>query len=92
MPLMRWMTTGAAAIGVFTVAAFAVAASGPVDVSGLSPFAACTVGGPGTNYVNSEVEPFVVRVKMMSPRSEAACICAVTLALSLGKRLRSHTA
>jgi hypothetical protein len=30
-----------------------------VDVSGLSPFSGCTVGGPGTNFVNSEVEPFV---------------------------------
>jgi hypothetical protein len=37
----------------------ALAAAGPVDVSGLSPFASCTVGGPGTNFVNSEVEPFV---------------------------------
>jgi len=24
-----------------------------------SPFASCTVGGPGTNYPNAEVEPFV---------------------------------
>src|SRR2546423_6106011 len=30
-----------------------------VNVSGLSPFSGCTVGGPGTNFVNSEVEPFV---------------------------------
>src|SRR5439155_5620541 len=30
-----------------------------VQVSGPSPFAACTVGGPGTNYPNAEVEPFV---------------------------------
>ena len=36
--------------------------------------------------------PFVVRVKMMSPRIEAAFICAVRSALSLGKRLRSQTA
>ncbi len=28
-------------------------------VSGPSPFANCTIGGPGTNYVNSEVEPWV---------------------------------
>jgi len=28
-------------------------------VSGPSPFAACTIGGPGTNYVNAEVEPRV---------------------------------
>jgi hypothetical protein len=55
----RWITTGAAAIAVLAVTGFALAASGPVDVSGLSPFAACTVGGPGTNYPNSEVEPFV---------------------------------
>ncbi|HLO28045.1 MAG TPA: sialidase family protein, partial [Anaerolineales bacterium] len=27
--------------------------------SGSSPFAACTIGGPGTLYVNSEVEPWV---------------------------------
>src|SRR6267378_4293927 len=30
-----------------------------VNVSGLSQFSGCTVGGPGTNFVNSEVEPFV---------------------------------
>ncbi len=35
------------------------AASLPVAVSGSSPFAACTIGGPGTNYVNAEVEPWV---------------------------------
>src|SRR5512143_2134956 len=28
-------------------------------VSGPSPFALCTAGGPGTNYVNAEVEPWV---------------------------------
>lgn len=31
----------------------------PVRVSGPSPFAACTIGGPGVNYVNAEVEPWV---------------------------------
>lgn len=41
------------------VAGLALAAGGPIDVSGSSPFASCTVGGPGTNFVNSEVEPFV---------------------------------
>ena len=56
---LRWITTAAAAIAVFAVTGLALAASGPVDVSGLSPFAACTIGGPGTNFVNSEVEPFV---------------------------------
>ena len=35
-------------------------APGPlVLASGPSPFAACTIGGPGTVYVNSEVEPWV---------------------------------
>src|SRR2546428_13987186 len=30
------------------------------QVSGpTSPFASCTIGGPGTNYVNAEVEPRV---------------------------------
>src|SRR2546425_3766007 len=28
-------------------------------VSGPSPYASCTIGGPGTNYVNAEVEPYV---------------------------------
>ncbi|MBI3898926.1 MAG: exo-alpha-sialidase [Gammaproteobacteria bacterium] len=28
-------------------------------VSGPSPYAACTVGGPGVNYVNAEVEPWI---------------------------------
>jgi hypothetical protein len=33
---------------------------GPLTlVSGPSPYAGCTIGGPGTNYVNAEVEPWV---------------------------------
>jgi len=36
-----------------------VHANSPVLVSGTSPFATCTIGGPGTNYVNAEVEPRV---------------------------------
>src|SRR5438045_634913 len=46
-----------------TLAAPAVA--GPATVGplvpafGPSPFATCTVGGPGTLYTNAEVEPFV---------------------------------
>jgi len=36
-----------------------VYANSPVLVSGPSPFASCTIGGPGTNYVNAEVEPRV---------------------------------
>jgi hypothetical protein len=36
------------------------AAVGPLVVaSAVSPFAACTIGGPGTIYVNAEVEPWV---------------------------------
>jgi hypothetical protein len=30
-----------------------------VTVSGPSPYASCTIGGPGTNYPNAEVEPYV---------------------------------
>ena len=48
MHLLRWIATGAAALALFAFASLALAASGPVDASGLSPFAACTVGGPGT--------------------------------------------
>src|SRR5436190_16811065 len=59
MHLLRRIATGAAALALLAFAGLALAASGPVDVSGLTPFAACTVGGPGTNYPNSEVEPFV---------------------------------
>jgi hypothetical protein len=51
----------AAAAALAAVLATAVAASvGPlVLASGPSPFAACTIGGPGTVYVNAEVEPWV---------------------------------
>jgi hypothetical protein len=35
------------------------AVSGPVLVSGPSPYASCTIGGSGINYVNAEVEPYV---------------------------------
>src|SRR5919206_314385 len=59
MRLLRWLLAGAAAILAFAVAGLALAAAGPTDVSGLSPFASCTIGGPGTNYVNNEGEPFV---------------------------------
>jgi hypothetical protein len=36
-----------------------IAPTPPSLASGPSPFAACTVGGPGTVFVNSEVEPWV---------------------------------
>src|SRR5919197_476274 len=50
---LRWFAIGAAALAILAFAGLAL------DASGLSPFATCTVGGPGTNFVNSEVEPFV---------------------------------
>ncbi|AOI73380.1 sialidase family protein [Burkholderia ubonensis] len=52
-PLVTRLTIAAAL-------AFAAAAhADPVRVSGPSPFAACTTGGPGTVYVNAEVEPWL---------------------------------
>src|SRR5256885_14821148 len=59
MRVSRWTATAVTAAGLLVVAGVALAAAGSTDVSGLSPFASCTVGGPGTNFVNSEVEPFV---------------------------------
>src|ERR671934_1217964 len=63
MRLSRWVLVAASVVGAIAAAGTALAgdftATRPVDVSGLSPFASCTVGGPGTNFVNSEVEPFV---------------------------------
>jgi hypothetical protein len=54
------LATGAAALVLAASAAAGNYTQGPlVLASGPSPFAACTVGGPGTNYPNSEVEPFV---------------------------------
>ena len=41
------------------LAASTASRAAPVLVSGPSPFATCTIGGPGTNYVNAEVEPWV---------------------------------
>src|SRR6266852_4921690 len=49
--VMATMATSASA-SAFTVAPLKLA-------SGPSPFASCTIGGPGTNYVNAEVEPWV---------------------------------
>lgn len=45
------------AVAMLSTAAASWAA--PVLVSGPSPFAGCTIGGPGTVYVNAEVEPWV---------------------------------
>jgi hypothetical protein len=49
-------------IGVATLlmAGVAIADSGPpLLVSGVDPYAACTVGAPGFNYPSAEAEPFV---------------------------------
>ncbi len=55
------LQTGLALAALLTFVTIGLAASvGPlVTVSGPSPFASCTIGGPGTNYVNAEVEPYV---------------------------------
>jgi hypothetical protein len=36
-----------------------ISRAAPVRVSAPSLFTACNIGGPGTNYVNAEVEPWV---------------------------------
>ncbi|KAB1584952.1 exo-alpha-sialidase [Burkholderia cepacia] len=51
--------TRLSAVAAVAMAAAAAAHADPVVVSGPSPFAACTIGGPGTNYVNAEVEPWL---------------------------------
>jgi hypothetical protein len=48
-----------AALAASTPAMATPTPTSPVLVSGPSPFATCTAGAPGTNYVNAEVEPFV---------------------------------
>ncbi len=58
--LLMLLATGPAAAGPLTVSSPPVLASGP------SPFAACTFGGPGTLYVNAEVEPRIA-VNPMNP-------------------------
>jgi hypothetical protein len=59
MRVSRSLAAASAAVAALVVTGVVGAAVSTTDVSGLSPFAACTVGGPGTNFVNSEVEPFV---------------------------------
>ncbi|WP_037571376.1 sialidase family protein [Phaeacidiphilus oryzae] len=50
-----------ALVGAALLTTPALAAGTPqaVRVSGPSPYAACTAGGPGTVYTNAEVEPYV---------------------------------
>jgi BNR repeat-like domain len=63
----------AAVVALSLPAAASGATVGPLSVaSGPSPFAACTTGldpgpGPGTNFLNAEVEPFVA----VNPRNAA---------------------
>src|SRR4051812_16441624 len=56
-------TAGLAALGVVIAAPSAVAGPPPHKVSGLNPFANCTAdhvaSQPGTNYPDSEIEPFI---------------------------------
>ena len=50
----------AVGVGALVVAGAVSAGVGPITlVSGPSPFATCTIGGPGTNFPNAEVEPFI---------------------------------
>src|SRR5512143_2664733 len=54
---LGFATAIALAVSVAFASTFTV---GPLTLaSGPSPFASCTIGGPGTNYVNAEVEPRV---------------------------------
>ncbi len=63
--MRRKALLSAAAVLACGLVAASVAGAGAVTVgplalaSGPSPFASCSTGGPGTVYVNSEVEPFV---------------------------------
>ena len=52
------------------MAASATSWASPALVSGPSPFAGCKIGGPGTVYVNAEVEPWMV----VNPQSPANLI------------------
>src|SRR5437763_14160537 len=57
--LVRPRTAVAVVAAVLVIAGIAAAAPAPTLVSGPSPYAGCTIGGPGTNYPNAEVEPWV---------------------------------
>jgi hypothetical protein len=52
-------TAAAFVLSQAAVSAHPLLATVPVQTSGPSPFAACEVGGPGTVYPNTEVEPWV---------------------------------
>jgi len=58
--IKRLLTVIALSLGAVGFAGAVSASVGPLTlVSGPSPFASCTVGGPGTISVNGEVEPYV---------------------------------
>jgi hypothetical protein len=65
MRMRKARTLLVGAVALLAVIAAAGASAGPYATAGLtlassaSPFAGCTIGGPGTNVVNSEVEPWV---------------------------------
>lgn len=72
--LFRTLAVGAASMLAVTLTGTAHAASarpalvaGPAQVSGLTPFAGCTEGGPGTVYPGAEVEPWTA----VNPRNPA---------------------
>ncbi len=57
--LSRFQTvTGLVVLRVLVMVGLVVASS-PILVSSPSPYATCTIGGSGTNFVNAEVEPYV---------------------------------
>ncbi len=60
-----------AALAVGFVGAVGASVGPLVLASGPSPFAGCTVGGPGTVYVNAEVEPWVA-VNPQNPNNVVA--------------------
>jgi hypothetical protein len=72
-PIIPVLGAIAATIAFAAPAVAAPATVGPlVLASGPSPFAGCTVGGPGTVYPNTEVEPFV----SVNPTNPANLIAA----------------
>ncbi len=55
----RLAVPGLLALLMLGIVGSAIASGSLVRVSGPSPFATCTIGGPGTNFPNAEVEPYV---------------------------------
>lgn len=57
--MQRLFTSSAVATVAALLMAQSAVAAGITVVSGPSPYAGCAIGGPGTNYPNAEVEPYV---------------------------------